>query len=218
MKSNEELYGEVEGELAWEPSLDESDILLHVKDGVVTLGGHVPTYPQRRAAVRAAERVSGVKAVADELEVQLVGSHVRDDTDIAASIVQLAKHHFSLPEDLKVEVSQGVVTLRGTVSWEFQRKEATRLVRGIIGVQGLKDLIELRPSVRSSTPLEARIASALRRQASLEARQIHVAVHDSTAVLSGHVHSLAEERAATKATYGAPGITKVESHLTIEAS
>ncbi len=216
MKTNEELRLDVEFELAREPSLDESHVLLNVKDGVVTLNGHVPTYPQKRAAVRAAERVSGVSAVADELEVQLVGSHVRDDTDIAESIAHIMNWNVSLPKDLKVEVADGIVTLRGTVAWELQRKEAARVVRGIIGVQGVHNLIELKPHAGSPQDVKSSIEAALRRQASLDARQIEVAVHDSTAVLSGHVHSLGEERSAVNAAYAAPGIEKVESHLTVE--
>ena len=74
MKSNEQLRRDVVHELTFEPKLDERHVSVSVKDGAVTLGGHVPTYVQKVSAVRAAERVYGVKAVADELEIQLEGS------------------------------------------------------------------------------------------------------------------------------------------------
>lgn len=178
---------DVKYELAWESKLDGSHISLGVEDGAVTMSGHVPTYMQKWSAVRAAERVYGVRAVADELEVRLAA-----------------------------EVAHGIVTWRGIVDWKFQRHEATRLVRGLIGVQGVKNLIQLKPRPGDAQAVETKIASAFGRQASLDARQIHGNVDGSTAVLNGHVHSLAEERSARNAAYAAPGITRVESRLTIQ--
>ena len=188
MKSNDQLRSDVEHELGWEPKLDESHISLGVKDGAVTMSGHVPTYLQKGSAVRAAERVYGVKAVADELKIRLAGSHARDDTDIAESIAHIMRWNANVPEGVKAEVVDGIVTLKGTIDWEFQRHEAARLVRGVIGVRDVKNLIELKPRPGDSQAVEIKIASAFGRQASLDARRIHVAVRDSTAVLSGHVH------------------------------
>jgi osmotically-inducible protein OsmY len=216
MKSNDELRSDVELELDWEPKLDENHISVGVKDGAVTLIGHVPTFMQKLSAVRAAERVYGVKAVADELEIRLEGSHVRDDSDIAEAVAHILTWNATVPKDVKAEVADGTVTLKGTTDWEFQRDEAGRSVRGVIGVQGVRNLIELKARPAVAQAVERGIASAYGRQASLDARRIHVTVHDSTAVLSGHVHSLAELRSARKAAYAAPGITKVESHLTVE--
>lgn len=216
MKSHEQLRSDVEQELAWEPELDESHIGVSVNDGAVTLNGHVPTYGQKIHAVRAVERVTGVRAVADELEVRLVGSHVRDDTDIAESIAHHLQWNATIPRDsVKAEVASGAVTLRGTVEWEFQRRDAARLARDVMGVRYVNNLIELkpRPAVKA---VEHQIAKAFGRQASLDARGVRVTVHDSTAVLSGHVHSLAEQRTARSAAYAAPGVARVESHLTVE--
>lgn len=221
MKSNDQLRSDVDLELAWEPKLDESHISVDVKDGAVIMSGHVPTYMQELSAVRAAERVYGVKAVADELEIRLAGSQVRDDSDIAESIAHILTWNATVPEGVKAEVADGTVTLKGTANWEFQRNEAGRSVRGVIGVRGVRNLIELKPRPEvpqavESKAVERKIASAFGRQASLDARRIHATVHDSTAVLSGHVHSFAEGRSARNAAYAAPGITKVESRLTIE--
>ena len=216
MKNPEQLRSDVEQELAWEPELNESHIGVSVNDGAVTLNGHVPTYGQKLHAVRAVERVSGVRAVADELEVRLAGSHVRDDTDIAESIAHPLAWSAMIPTDsVKAEVADGTVTLRGTLEWEFQRHEAARLARDVIGVRHVNNLISLkaRPAVKA---VQRQIASAFGRQASLDARSIDVTVHDSTAVLSGHVHSLAEQRIARSAAFAAPGVTSVESLLTVE--
>ena len=216
MKSNEQLRRDVVHELTFEPKLDERHVSVSAKDGAVTLGGHVPTYVQKVSAVRAAERVYGVKAVADELEIQLEGSHERTDSDIAESVAHILTWNATVPKDVKAEVTDGTVTLRGSTDWEFQRDEAGRSVRSVIGVRGVRNLIEIKARPGITHAVEQEIASAFGRQASLDARRIHVDVHDSTAVLSGHVHSLDELRSARKAAYAAPGITHVESHLTIE--
>ena len=216
MKTTDQLRADVGHELAWEPKLDERHIVVSVSDGAVTLDGHVPTYGQKVHAVRAVERVSGVRAVADELEVRLAGAHVRDDTDIAQSISQRLAWNAVIPKDsVKAEIAGGTVTLRGTVEWEYERREAARLARDVVGVRNVHNLIELKQRPAAKT-VERQIASAFGRQASLDARQIQVSVHNSKAVLSGHVHSLAEQRIARIAAYAAPGITSVESHLTVE--
>ena len=205
MKSAQQLRSDVEHELAWEPELDESHIAVSAKDGAVTVTGHVPTYGQKRQAVRAVEGVSGVKAGADDLEVRLSSSHHRDDTDIAESIAHNMTWNATIPtESVKAEVADGIVTLRGTVEWESQRRETERLARNVIGVRNVMNLINLkpRPAVKA---VERQINSAFSRQAALDAREVHVSVHDSTAVLAGHVHSFAERRAARIAAYGDQG-------------
>jgi osmotically-inducible protein OsmY len=216
MKSDDQLRRDVEHELVWEPKLDERHISVSAKEGAVTLSGHVSTYMEKLSAVRAAERVSGVKAVADDVEILLVGSHVRNDSDIAEAVAHILTWNATVPKDVQAEVADATVTLKGTTSWDFQREAATRAVRGIIGVRGVRNLIELEARPEVAQAVEQEIASAFSRQASLDARRIQVTVHDSTAVLSGHVHSLAEARSARSAAYAAPGITKVESRLIIE--
>jgi osmotically-inducible protein OsmY len=217
MKDSERLRSEVEKELAWEPELDESHIAVSVNDGAVTLNGHVPSFVQKLHAVRAVERVAGVQAVADELAVRLPGSHIRDDTDVAESIAHRLAWSATVPKArVTAEVAAGTVTLRGVVDWEFQRRDAARLVRDVIGVRDVVNLIELKPGPAAKT-VQRQIASAFGRQASLDARALQVTVHGSTAVLDGVVHSLAEKRIAQHAAFAAPGISRVESHLRVEA-
>src|SRR4051794_39047211 len=107
-----ELQREVIDELVWEPSVDAAHIGVSVKDGVVTLSGHVSSYAEKYAAERAAKRVHGVRAVANELDVKLPGSSKRTDEDIARGAVAALKSNVSVPsERIKVTVSNGWVTL-----------------------------------------------------------------------------------------------------------
>jgi len=135
---------------------------------------------------------------------------------IAESIAHHLAWNATIPPDtIKAEVARGTVTLRGSAEWEFQRRQAARLVRDVLGVRDVHNLIELKPRPAVEA-IEHQIGSAFDRQAALDARGVQVTVHGSTAVLAGHVHSLAEQRIAQSAAYAAPGITAVDSHLTVE--
>jgi osmotically-inducible protein OsmY len=75
MKPDAEVRGDVIRQLQWDAQVPDPDAIgVAVKDGAVTLTGHVTKYAQKLAVARAAERVHGVKAVANELTVHLPGS------------------------------------------------------------------------------------------------------------------------------------------------
>jgi osmotically-inducible protein OsmY len=93
MKTDTQLNSDVTTELQWEPVLHAADIKVSTKDGVVTLSGSVPHYAEKQAAERAAQRVEGVKAIAEELEVNITGTHKRSDTEIAQSVVETLHWH-----------------------------------------------------------------------------------------------------------------------------
>ena len=83
MKTDADLKRDVTAELAWDPAVKSTAIGVAVKDGVVTLSGHLATFADKHAAARALRRVAGVKAIALELDVKLSLDHKRSDTDIA---------------------------------------------------------------------------------------------------------------------------------------
>jgi osmotically-inducible protein OsmY len=148
MKTDTELKKDVEDELEFEPSVNAAHIGVAAKGGVVTLSGHVPSYAEKLAAEKAAKRVYGVKAVAEELEVKLPGSLVRTDEDIAAACVNALKTNYSVPNDkVKVVISDGWVTLEGQVDWPYQKDAAGRAVHYLTGVRGLSNDITLKPRV-----------------------------------------------------------------------
>ena len=57
-------------ELEWDAAVDASAIGVAAQDGTVTLTGYVDTYLCKLAAERAAKRVRGVRAVANDIEVR----------------------------------------------------------------------------------------------------------------------------------------------------
>jgi osmotically-inducible protein OsmY len=215
MKSDNEIREDVINELRWDPQItDPETIGVAVQDGAVTLTGHVPTYAQRLAATKAAERVYGVKAVANDLEVKLSGAP-RDDSDIAQAIAHVLEWDVQVPEGkVHAQVSHGWVILDGEVEYEYQRHEVERMVRNVRGVAGVTNLITVKPPV-SSAKVQAEIEDAFRREAEIDARHIRVELSDHTAKLYGHVHSLHEAAAARAAAAAAPGVATVESHLSV---
>ena len=75
VKSDSEIRDDVINELQWDPQITDPDAIgVAVADGAVTLTGTVPSYAEKLAAARAAERVYGVKAVANDLKVKLPGA------------------------------------------------------------------------------------------------------------------------------------------------
>jgi osmotically-inducible protein OsmY len=215
MKSDSQLQRDLIDEMHWDPQLSKSEIGIAVRDGVVTLSGTVHSFAQKLAAERAAERVSGVKAIADDLIVQLDGFGKRSDTDIAHAAVNALKWDSEVPEeDITIKVDNGWITLDGRVPWRFQSDAAERAVRYLIGVKGVTNMIRVQPSV-STASVKSRIEDALKRSAQLDAQRISVQAADGKITLNGTVRSWAERRDAERAAWAAPGVTQVEDRLVI---
>lgn len=217
MKTDSELKKDVLAELAWDPLVPEARIGVSVGDGVVTLTGHLDSYAEKIAAKHAAERVIGVKALAVEIEVIPLGIHQRSDTEIAAAAEHALGWNTSIPQErVKLTVEKGWVTLTGELDWNFQRRAVERLIRPLKGVVGITDNIRLKTAA-APVNLSSRIQEALVRQAVREAKRIEVAMDGSVVTLTGHVHSWAERSAAEGATWAAPGVSKVNNQLTVQA-
>lgn len=216
MKTDAQLKNDVLAELAWDPSIHSSDIGVIVKDGVVTLTGHLDSYARKRAAERATQRVKGVLALATELTVKLPAGHARDDADIALAAERALEWNVLVPDGrIKVMSGGGWITLTGEVEWEFQRVAAVEAVRNLQGVTGVSNLVTLKPRF-TATEIAGKIHEALARQADREARRIEVLVNGSQVTLRGTVHSWAERKAAQGAAWSAPGVATVINNLIVE--
>jgi osmotically-inducible protein OsmY len=215
MKNDVDLQRDVFDELKWEPAVHSTDIGVIVKDGVVTLEGVVDSYPEKWAAERAAKRVSGVKALALELEVKLPGFGRQTDADIAEAAENALKWDVLVPQDrIKVTVEKGFLTLEGQVDWEFQSSAAKRAVQYLTGVNGVANAITVKPNV-APIDVKAKIEAALKRNAILDAQQIKVQADGGKVTLRGNVRSWAERDEAEAAAWAAPGVNEVTDFIAV---
>lgn len=215
MKSDSQLKEDILAELGWDPAVNANEVGVTVKDGVVTLTGHLGTYAEKVAAQRAAQRVAGVKALAVELTVQLASSHQRTDAQIAASAEHVIDWNALVPKaKIRPVVEAGWITLTGEVEWDYQRRAAEASLRNLLGVRGVTNLVTVKPKVNAAN-VEKCIQDALVRQARREANHIDVSVDGTRITLSGKVHSWAERKAAEGAAWSAPGVSNVVDRLEI---
>jgi osmotically-inducible protein OsmY len=217
MKTDMQLQRDVIDELAWQPRTHNAEIGVAAKDAVVTLTGTVVSYVQKFEAARLAERVNGVRAVADDLQVKLPHTSVRTDPDIAHSIVSAFKWNIEVPDErITVKVENGWVTLHGDVEWQFQKAAAERTVRYLMGVRGVNNLLAVKQPAVPPAIVEAQIASALKRSATVDAARIHVATKSGgVVVLKGTVRSWTERADAERAAWATPGVSIVQDELAV---
>lgn len=216
MKSDQEIQQDVMDELRWQPQLAAANIGVAVKNGIVTLSGMVDSYTQKLAAENAVRRVFGVKAIAEDMQIGVSPYYKKTDAEIAESVVSALKWHASVPDEkIKAKVEDGIVTLEGTVEWDFQRMAARNTVSGLLGVRSVINLMKLAPKL-SAGDINKKISAALHRSATVDSQKVKVEVSGSKIILRGMVRSHAEKEDAESAAWCAPGVSTVESYLVVE--
>jgi osmotically-inducible protein OsmY len=213
--NDKQLRQLVVDELEYEPSIDAADIGVAAENGVVTLSGHVTDYVQKMAAERAAWRVKGVKGIAQKIEVRLSGDKKWNDDEIAQRALNILAWSTLVPKDcIRVKVADGWITLSGGVNWNYQRQAAENEVRKLSGVKGVTNSVTLNSGIQASD-LKRRIQDALKRHAEVEADAVRVDVRDDGTVrIEGRVDNWSEMQAVEHAVWSAPGVQRVDDHLT----
>ncbi|MDY7537844.1 BON domain-containing protein [Undibacterium sp. 5I1] len=215
MKTDKQIQQDVIAELDWQPSVNSAQIGVEVKDGIVTLAGHVSSYGEKWDAERAVQRVTGVKALVVEMDVKLPGTSKRNDADIARIIENLLEWAiYLLANSVKAMVEDGWVILTGEVEWDYQRDSAAASVRYLMGVTGVSDDITVKPLV-SLADVKSQIEAALKRGSKADADNISIAIQGTTVTLSGKVNSWAERELARNSAWAAPGVKNVIDNLEV---
>jgi osmotically-inducible protein OsmY len=215
-KTDKDLERDVRDELLFDPRVDVKAIAVSAKGGVVTLSGSVPTYAAKVVAYHDAERVGGVRAVVEHMDVSLPDMHARSDADLAKAVADALSWNVEVPANkIRTAVRDGWVTLEGSVDWAYQRFAAEAALRYLAGVKGVRDLIVVSSPQASVTDVKQHIKAALTRSAEVDARGITVETAEGGGVtLRGTVHSWAEREEAVRAAWATSGVRKVQDDLT----
>ncbi|MGZ3496317.1 MAG: BON domain-containing protein [Vulcanimicrobiaceae bacterium] len=209
------LHKDILDELALDPKIEDGAIGTAVEGGVVTMTGTVRSFSEKWAAEEAVKRVRGVRGIANDLIVDLPGTHRVNDTDLAQTAATLLIWDVSLPPTLRVSVEHGVLTLSGEVDWQFQRTRAEKAIRHLTGVTGVINDITLR-SLPAPSDIRNLIREALRRDVEVDEQKIEIAVADRAVTLTGSAHSWTERKAAERAAWSVPGISAVHNRIVVE--
>ena len=217
IKSDSQIKTDVLNELKWDSRIDETEIGVQVRDGIVTLVGTVDVYAKKVAAREASHRVHGVLDVVDDLQVKVPGIGARTDTELARAVRDaLVWDAFVPDEKITSTVSLGIVTLEGMVQTWTQRADAERVVRGLTGVRGVINQIAVAAKPVDPTRIKTEIEEALERQAEREARRIGVVVRDGVVTITGRIRSWAEKNAIDRVVGFAPGVRRVDDQLVVD--
>jgi len=204
----------VRRQLDWDPEVDGSAVGVAARTGTVTLTGFIDTYSGKLAAERAAKRVHGVRAVANDIQVRL--RLARTDADIAQDAVRALELRSTIPASVQGVVHNGHVTLTGQVEWLYQKESAETAVQHIRGVRGVLNHITVAPRA-PARDVHRRIVKALHQDADVDARHITVTVSGNTATLTGTVGTWLERDSAERAAANAPGIAHVANRIVVQS-
>lgn len=217
MRSDAQIKQDVLDELVFQPSIDETQIGVIVKKGIVTLTGKVFTYANKMAAEEAVKKVKGVKAVAEDIEVGYDTNENKTDSEIAKAVIDALLWNSAVPEEkIKLNIEDGYVYLTGEVNWDYEKEATKRVIQNLIGVKGIFDHMTVKQVDEKPFQIKERINKAFMRSAYIDANNITIDLIDDHIIrLKGHVHSLAEKEEAQKAAFYAPGIYEVENELDV---
>ena len=136
MEIDFEIQRRVINELRTIAAINANEIGVAVKNGIVTLSGTLHSYPAKISIERAVKKLANVKGIAQDIVVNLNGSHPISDSDIANVAINMIEWEDNYKiKNLKILVEEAVVTLEGEVEWDFQRKAATEAIADVRGVK-----------------------------------------------------------------------------------
>lgn len=216
-KTDNQLKKDIEEELLWDPKVNAAQIGVTVDKGSVSLLGAVDTYAEKWAAEDATKRVGGVRTVAQDLTVKVRGEHVRNDSEVAAATLNALRWNVFVPKTVTAKVAQGAVTLEGQVGWNYEREAAERAIRYLVGVVAVHNLITIKPHA-SAKQVKEKVQAALHRQATVDAKSIHVDTSGGKVTLTGHASSWQSIEDAANAAWAVPGVTQVVDQLTVSVT
>ena len=213
--TDQALTNNVTEELLWDPKVDNAAIAVSADGGEITLRGTVGSFREKQEAKKDAARVYGVKSVNNELEVRLLDEHRREDPDLRGDVLQAFALDYLIPASVDAKVRDRLVTLKGSVDWQYQREEADFVAANVVGVIDVLDEIKVKAKAKAKA-VKDDIRSAFERNAALDADGLSVTTSNGTVKIKGAVNSWAEHDEAVSAAWAAPGVTDVDDRILVE--
>lgn len=216
MKTDIQIQQDVIAELRWDPKINAAQIGVEVRDGVVTILGHVYSLAEKYHAIKTVKRVSGVKVMSVELDVIILGSHQKNDTEIALSVKNALEYSsYNLSDVIKAKVENGFITLFGNVGWHYEKEAAENTLLFMKGIRGIINQINVKPII-SIAAIKSDIEAALDRRIKNAFNNINIKLINDEVVLSGKVHNWADRLLAVNAAWSSPGVKAVVDQMQFE--
>ena len=215
MSWDNNLVADVSDELFWDPKVDNVAIAVSANDGKITLRGTVGSLREKREAQKATQRVFGVTSVDNQLQVRLMTDQRRADADLRGDVLQALMLDSLVPKTVDAKVTDGFVTITGTVNSQYQRDEAEFVASNIVGALDVYDEIEIKHPTPNAADVQESIKKAFKRNAALDADYLDVSTNNGTVTVTGTVRSWAEHNEVLDAAWAAPGVTSVRDDMTI---
>jgi hyperosmotically inducible protein len=147
-----------------------------------------------------------------------------DDTVVTARVkAALVADPVTKARQIDVEVFRGKVQLNGFVDSQAEKAAAARVARGVQGVDGVQNNLEVRTGgaatageIVDDTTLTARVKAALVENDQTKAHQINVAASNGVVQLSGFVDSASAKSAASQVARTVDGVKSVRNDLDVK--
>ena len=212
-----ELQDDVYAELDQDARIDAANISVSSAGGHVTLRGTVPSYYQKQLAEQDALGVAGALWVSNLLGVT---SAWRKDEDIASDVVfGLQSDYLLRNEGIGVRVTDGAVTLTGSVDMANEKVHAADIASRIRGVQSVNNKISVSLATKfRDAALVSRVKTRLLSnwETRWVAGSIHVAVENGRVTLTGSVNRWSEWSEAQRVAFLTDGVSSVDNRLGVK--
>jgi osmotically-inducible protein OsmY len=210
-----DLEQNVSDELDWDAAVDSHGLAVTASGGIVTITGHVRHYSQQHEVERLAQTIAGVKGVI--LRVDVDSTDESTDAELARFAAAAVATTIDLgAEPIDIQVNAGWITLRGSVTWEFQRCKVMNAVGALRGVLGINNMMTLRTTEVPAAKMKSSIESALQRLVDARHQRIGVSVIHGVVTLTGAVTSGWQRAMVVRSAWNAVGVRSVRNELVVE--
>jgi len=218
MVSEEKIKEEIIKEFSKDERIDAKNINIIVNNQKVILEGTVPNYTHKIAASNIAQSIRNVIYVENKLNVKFPPIvSPKGDQIIEGEVNELIKlNHRIKEENIQPIVTNGVVTLEGSVDQYWKKIRAEQIIENVSGIIDIINKIAVVPTDNiKDEAIANNIVSAITRNANVSVDNISVLVNNGKVKLNGTVKNWTAHEAALDAVQLTEGVKEIIDQLTI---